>query len=369
MMELRFPLHNYNITKNLPKLYSILKGKIMKMNIRKKGFTLVELLVVIAIIGVLIAMLLPAVQAAREAARRSSCTNNVKQILLGLQNYHDVNNALPPGSVDFYGNCAVRLLPFIEQPAVFDMIAPKFKVDSTDPDAVSVQTWSGSSLSIYGVNVAKDGAGNYIGMTLINTFVCPSDGTARVPISMHEESGWPKAYPSCYVASMGSSRAGHLNNPSGACPASATWYLNNTSEGTDPYDNPAGPFAISTYANMLVLNFKEIPDGLSNTIFYGEVRPEYSGWTRGGWHIVESMFSTAVPLNYKSDRQTKYTDGDHACDACFSWATSLAFKSSHPGGTQFGFGDGSVHFLSETINSETLRLLGDRRDGKPVSIP
>jgi prepilin-type N-terminal cleavage/methylation domain-containing protein/prepilin-type processing-associated H-X9-DG protein len=338
----------------------------MKINFRKNGFTLVELLVVIAIIGVLVALLLPAVQAAREAARRSSCTNNVKQILLGLQNYHDTNNSLPYGVVDHYGNCAVRILPFIEQSVIFDTIAPKFKVGSTDPDKLTVQNSSGASYDLYGVDVAKDGAGNYIGMTLINTFVCPSDGTAREPISLHEESGWPKAYPSCYVGSGGPSRSGFISQS--ACPASATWYLNNTSEFTDVFSQPAGPFG-RTFD--IITCFKEIPDGLSNTIFYGEVRPEYSGFARTGWHINEmnSYANTAVPLNYKSERQTKYTDLDHACDACFSYATGYGFKSCHPGGVQFGFGDGSVHFLSETINSETLRLLGDRRDGKAVSIP
>lgn len=338
----------------------------MKTNIRKKGFTLVELLVVIVIIGVLVAILLPAVQAAREAARRSSCTNNVKQILLELQNYHDVNNSLPYGSVQHYGNCAVRLLPFIEQSAVFDAIAPKFKIGSTDPDALTVQNGDGDPYTMYAVDVAKDGLGNYIGMTRINTFVCPSDGTAREPISLHEESGWPKAYPSCYAASSGSTRTSFISQP--ACPASATWYAYNTSEFTSPTLQPAGPFGI---VYDVIISFKEIPDGLSNTIFYGEVRPEYSGFTRTGWHIndMDGYANTAVPLNYKSERQTKYTDGDHACDACFSYASSYAFKSSHPGGVQFGFGDGSVHFLSETINSETLRLLGDRRDGKPVSIP
>ena len=339
---------------------------------RNHAFTLVELLVVIAIIGILIALLLPAVQAAREASRRSSCTNNIKQICLGLQNYHDVNKSLPYGCLYNYGNTAVRILPFIEQTSVYALIEPKFKVTAaTDPDKITVQSYDGAPRELFGVCVAKGADGKNIGETAISTFFCPSDSTGRTLVSIHQESGWPMAYPTCYAASGGPSRDGHLNRPE--CPDSATWYANNTSEWTGSGGTqPAGPFGTgsSPDAAMFICTFQEIPDGLSNTIFYGEVRPEYSGFARA-WHFADTdgLSNTSVPLNYKSYRQTKYTDQDHSCDACFSWATGYGFKSCHSGGVQFGFGDGSVHFLSETVNSETLRLLGDRRDRKPVSIP
>ena len=341
----------------------------MTSHSHNKAFTLVELLVVIAIIGILIALLLPAVQAAREAARRSSCTNNIKQICLGLQNYHDANKSLPYGVIYNYGNCTMRILPFIEQAQVYALIEPKFKVTSaTDPDKFTATWFTGAAVEWYGVYSAKDANGNYIGQTAINTFFCPSDSTGRTLVSLHD--GWPQAYASCYAASGGPNRSGHINQA--ACPASATWYANNTSQYTDLSFQPAGPFGSASSANdAFICTFQEIVDGLSNTIFYGEVRPEYTGFARIGWHTndVDALVNTAVPLNYKSYRQTKYTDLDHSCDACFSYSTAYGFKSCHSGGVQFGFGDGSAHFLSETINSETLRLLGDRRDRKSVSIP
>ena len=335
---------------------------------KNQAFTLVELLVVIAIIGILIALLLPAVQAAREASRRSSCTNNIKQICLGLQNYHDANKSLPYGVRYNYGNCAVRILPFIEQAQVYALIEPKFKIASAadDPDTFSAPHYQNNMVDWFGVYTAKDANGNYIGQTAISTFFCPSDSTGRTLVSLHD--GWPQAYASCYAASGGPSRSGHMNQPT-ACPDSATWYTYNTSEFTAVgSDQPAGPFGSN---GDFVCTFQEVIDGLSNTIFYGEVRPEYTGFARIGWHVndVDALANTAVPLNYKSYRQTKYTDQDHSCDACFSWASAYGFKSCHSGGVQFGFGDGSVHYLSETINSETLRLLGDRRDRKAVSIP
>jgi prepilin-type N-terminal cleavage/methylation domain-containing protein len=352
------------------------------MKTYSKAFTLVELLVVIAIIGMLIALLLPAVQAAREAARRSSCTNNLKQICLGLQNYHDTHKALPYGVSYHYGTCAVYILPFIEQQALFATIEPKFKLNAdNDPDKLTVTGYSGAGYVLFGVDVAKTGNGTPIGETAISTYFCPSDSTGRTFLDGYDVAGWPKAYAGSYVASGGPSKSGWLNQ-SGACPDSATWYQYNTSEYTDLRDQPAGPFGMTEWtkdANGKILtedggfvcSFQEIPDGLSHTIFYGEIRPEYSGYSRSGWHIsdMNSYTNTAVPLNYKSNRQTKYMDSDHKCDACFSYATAYGFKSCHTGGVQFGFGDGSVHFLSQTINSETLRLLGDRRDRQTVSIP
>ena len=146
----------------------------MKRYFRLKGFTLVELLVVIAIIGILIALLLPAVQAAREAARRSQCTNNIKQLGLGLQNYHDVNKSFPAlqwqamsntaGGSGVYLSGKVGLLPFIEQ-------APLYNTISTSPFSYGGMAVLTSTPTV----VASPLTANPF-TTRIKAFNCPSDG-------------------------------------------------------------------------------------------------------------------------------------------------------------------------------------------------
>src|SRR5262249_18565366 len=145
---------------------------------RRDGFTLIELLVVIAIIGVLIALLLPAVQAAREAARRAQCTNNLKQIALAAQNYHDVNNTFPGGSYSsqFINppnrypenfSCFVRMLPFFEQAPMYSAV--NFDLTSGGPE----------NLTICGVQVGS--------------LLCPSD-TTNNPVTIQPDSVGPPGW-------------------------------------------------------------------------------------------------------------------------------------------------------------------------------
>jgi prepilin-type N-terminal cleavage/methylation domain-containing protein/prepilin-type processing-associated H-X9-DG protein len=308
-----------------------------------KAFTLVELLVVIAIIGILIGLLLPAVQAAREAARRTQCSNNLKQIGLGLHSYHDVYKILPKGShwrgLDMTKNkgpAPLHILPYIEQVAMFEA----FDLSDTAP-STNNQTFPG---------------GIMIGTTEVSTFLCPSNPRKKNGnIALHH-----------YAASSGPTS----DNTSGTCSCSldfnsfATHSINNIKVASSTY---AGPFYRRADSNAT--RFNEVLDGLSNTILFGEVRPECSihhdqGWTRN--NNGQGLTGTIVPINFDSCSVDPAADG---CNRPCNWRTELGFKSLHPGGCQFVFGDGNVRFINQTISHPTYQLLGGKADGKAVQIP
>jgi len=305
---------------------------------RSPGFTLVELLVVIAIIGILIALLLPAVQAAREAARRMQCSNNLKQIGLALHNYHDTNKVFPPGafwggSNPWRGSILIRLLPFIEQQPLYNLF------DFKSAAGTDGQTMPGTSI--------------YIGATIVPTYVCPSDNNGDLlnGRAIHN-----------YAASKGPTA--HIDNSAYSC---AEWQSWNTYT-LAPYDdrtNFAGPFSRLEVATSM----RDCTDGLSNTIYFGEVRRDCSGHTQQGWawsNNGNGLTSTQIPINY--DTCSKLTTAPN-CKRPFNWNTELGFKSRHPGGAQFLFGDGSVHFLTENIDHWQYQYLGGKSDGYTASVP
>ncbi|MCA9221080.1 MAG: DUF1559 domain-containing protein [Planctomycetales bacterium] len=278
------------------------------------GFTLVELLVVIAIIGILVAMLLPAVQAAREAARRSSCTNNLKQIGLALHNYHDTYKTFPAGSIqsNFVSGFA-SILPYIEQNNTADLY--DFSLYYTDPHNQAV---SNQRISVY---------------------LCPSMPLPReVPLVSANETGGPSSY-----------------------------LLN---EGTDDYMAACdGVFGLQWpgygYPNPNV-RFADIIDGTSSTFAVGETTynmrdylwsastPGVGGQVRWGtarWVVgypAIALGTTLKPFNL------------HAA------AGNGGYQSMHPGGANFVYCDGSVHFIPETIDSVTYNALATRQGGEIV---
>ncbi len=332
------------------------------MKYTKHGFTLVELLVVIAIIGILIALLLPAVQAAREAARRMQCTNNMKQIGLAVHSYHDANNVLPYGAMRTgelaNGSSLVRLLPYVEQQAVYDRLAQYF-LDKNACKAKGADYYKSSPIEQWGTDMAKDTDGKLIAKIKMPAYICPSDAQASQLQKLG--TGFEEVYPASYASSVGPTRWSGLRQ--GACPSTSAWYQY-TSVYTDLATQPAGPFCNVGAQQM---SFQEIPDGLSNTIFYGELRVAYTGFTMIGWvwHDCDGFTFTSIPLNHKSSRAVEYGNQgtqDQACDSRFGWGTSYGFKSCHAGGVNFLMGDGAVTFTSDTINPETLRRMGDRRD-------
>jgi prepilin-type N-terminal cleavage/methylation domain-containing protein/prepilin-type processing-associated H-X9-DG protein len=302
----------------------------------KRGFTLIELLVVIAIIGILIALLLPAVQSAREAARRMSCSNNLKQIGLAVLNYEDTAGSLPPGA--FYnrydfpdlpahkGSILIRILPFLEQQPLYDQF------DLADPAGTEGQA----------------SANDYrLGGTKVAPYVCPTDPSNGMK--------GPHA-----VASYAASQGPTPHNGNGSC-----WCENNFNDYTPPpqiweEDVFHGPFTRVPVS----VSLNQITDGLSNTIFFGEVLPLCSVHMGRDWAYTnngQGFGHTHIPINY----DTCQDSGDYCHQPC-NWSTEKGYRSAHPGGAMFLFGDGSVHFLSESINHWDYQRLGNKADGEVI---
>ena len=315
------------------------------INYKSKAFTLVELLVVITIIGILISLLLPAVQAAREAARRAQCANNLKQIGLATLNYESSCGTLPAGaylipsnwdgnsSTTLYrGSVLIRLLPYIEQQALYDQFDFTTEVDN--------QTLSGTS--------------TFIGATVLAAYVCPSDSSPPIIT----DNGRAKHN---YAASMGPTSL--TFNESHPCSEYSTW--NQYALATfSSFGSGAGVF----YRNSINNPISSIHDGLSNTIFFGEILPVCSGHQRSGWAASnngQGFTSTLVPINYNSCDDSS----SEGCRHSNNWNAEIGHKSSHPGGAMFAFGDGSVHFLSEGIDYQNYQYLGAKADGKPAQLP
>jgi prepilin-type N-terminal cleavage/methylation domain-containing protein len=345
---------------------------------RRPAFTLVELLVVIAIIGILVSLLLPAIQAAREAARRAQCQNNLRQLGIGIQSYHDVNKKLPVGAYwgDTRSGCKscgptdpnpeccqtdrgtilMLLLPFLEEQALFDAINKKIVVDEQ-----------------------KLPNGQPIGGVRIATFVCPSDEHPTEASHTASEYGQlsvdlMKTYKmSNYAASRGPTR--HINGGT-SCSLTSNW--NNQFNPTHPKmvtdypeigGNPerwrmsGGPFT------RMGVNFKlsQIVDGPSHTIFMGEVRPACSMHAAEGWlftHSGNGLISTLVPINFDTCNQ----DASHGCNSWNTWSSELGFKSPHPGGAHFVMGDASVQFMPDSIDPFVYNALGGKADGEAASL-
>ncbi|HEY2252376.1 MAG TPA: DUF1559 domain-containing protein [Planctomycetaceae bacterium] len=315
----------------------------------RRAFTLIELLVVIAIIAVLVSLLLPAVQQAREAARRTQCKNNLKQLGLALHNYHDTfsrlpyNNATNPGMGNAQASVFIRILPQLDQQSLFNMC--NFSL----PPSGHV-----SYCLVNGV------AGNYVGDVTLPALLCPSDD----PIPAQ---GGSVFAPCNYAPSLGS--CGMLSY--GYCPQYE--YTSVSPTGTQPWggstpQKSTGPFSFYT---TICQKFSDITDGLSNTIFMGEIRGKCGGpeFATGGWGWQDPhafYFATNGPINYPTCPGEGAGVSQTGCNSLRSYDTSNGFKSRHAGGAQFLLGDGTVRFLSQSIDYDTYQRLGKRNDGQPI---
>jgi prepilin-type N-terminal cleavage/methylation domain-containing protein/prepilin-type processing-associated H-X9-DG protein len=313
---------------------------------RKRGFTLIELLVVISIIAVLIALLLPAVQSAREAARRISCVNNLKQLGLAMHNYHDVNLSFPQGGYyDPYNGSLyspwmhsflVGLLPNMDQAPLFNAFNSNWRY-YTVPNIVNF-TVHGAKLSV---------------------LACPSDPAVilgNATYTTNGVNGWPGP---TYTAGLTSYRgvSGPWTNP----PRGHSG--NNANQGGPPIAGNTSPDPnwSAEYNNALGMVFMtsnvkigDVTDGTSNTLMISEgVFGRLSQTDQNCWHwwtagnygdsLQSCMFAPNPDLGLQSRGLADVTNG---ADVFI-----ISASSNHPGGVNFVFADGSVRFIKNTINS------------------
>jgi len=309
--------------------------------IRRRAFTLVELLVVIAIIGILVALLLPAVQSAREAARRMECSNNLKQIALALANYESSVGVFPPGRMGCDGwtgdVCAgntsaqrpgtsgfVMILPQLEQQNLYDQFGfEKGAVfpahPNNSPDGTS-DGWRTPEVDA-AIKVRPE------------MFVCPSDNSKPTFGNTEDATG-------SYALCQGS------RGPTFGIDQVKVKHYNN------------GMFHYRT-----TIAQSEVRDGMSNTIFVGETIMNHTSesqnrWTVGARHL-SSMRSTDNPLNSPPGQGVVVLD-------LYGYQANGAFGSRHPGGALFAFGDGHVVFLGENVDLNTYRALSTRDGGEVI---
>ena len=360
-----------------------------------RAFTLVELLVVIAIIGILIALLLPAVQAAREAARRMQCSNNLKQIGLAVHNFHDARKGLPPimtwpGKMSFWP----LLYPFIEQQANYDFLQP---VQNTPEDGVTPGFFQFDNA--WWASLTQE---QRQGLASIPGFKCPSrrSGAASTSAAAAEEERFGNGPQADYACVYIRTNSGD-SDPWGwfwqlGYPAEIEGPLRYAGPGTNEYDDwDAGLRGVNwtvrdTFAwwrdgtsNQLVVGEKHIPvdmlgggkvSGLTAVDFYQSDSESLDGaaWDIDGsylahvWWYVGGRFNVARAIHRNGPTLAKGpNDFRGNPDAHFGFG----FGSYHTGVCQFAVGDGSVQALSNTIPGNILAALARVNSGQAVSIP
>jgi prepilin-type N-terminal cleavage/methylation domain-containing protein len=307
------------------------------MHSTRRGFTLIELLVVIAIIGILIALLVPAVQKVREASARSQCQNSLKQLALGVHGYHDVKKRTPfngrnnPGATTQQGCCGIndtfwswiaRSLPYIEQEALYI----KGNVET-------------GTLAASGI---LD--------TPLTLLWCPSDDTNLRKTRTD-------------AADLGSNKIG-LTNYKGV--SGSNW-----GDGDPQWRYPPGNATSHDgiyFGNGMFyrddtrfkLRITDITDGTSNTFMIGEDVPEKTLWS--SWPYSNNAVGTCgIGPNATKPSGVEYTPND--------WPNNYSFRSKHADGLQFALADGSVRFISNSIDIQLYRNLASIKLGEQGSVP
>jgi prepilin-type N-terminal cleavage/methylation domain-containing protein/prepilin-type processing-associated H-X9-DG protein len=348
------------------------------MQLRAKNrhaFTLVELLVVIAIIGILIGMLLPAVQQVREAARRVTCANNIRQLALGSHNYESAHEEFPPGmqqydhtkipglaaessspyTVRLFGYTVfMRLLPYVEQDNVYQRMDFAASADAAKTNSVNPATGA--------IDADAPSA------SLVPAYLCPSDAIENEVVEF-SSTGTGRAQGFFSMTSYAGNQGTH----------SGYWADRNArSDGAFFVTGPNSKMISSQQFlndNQKPMTMAEIADGSSNTFCFGErfhsdrvfdavlvpIRNRYKMGEMGAWAWFGGarghnmlLASTRVKLNYQLPEGTvsAWTPRDERLSA---------FGSGHPGGANFAFCDGSAHFISDNIDQITYQALSTRQ--------
>jgi prepilin-type N-terminal cleavage/methylation domain-containing protein/prepilin-type processing-associated H-X9-DG protein len=349
---------------------------------RRRAFTLIELLVVIAIIAVLISLLLPAVQSAREAARRAQCVNNIKQVVLACHNYENQIGAFPPDSIaagDWTGTWWAWpsfILPQMEQGSSYNSV--NFSLSCCDL-----------------VNLTAR-------LTIVSSYLCPTDDSFKIfndrvyiDASLPDFNNPPgnpppkSAAPTNYVGSQGDMMNNTIFDSLCVDPAQISFKNANgfASNGCTPppvwWNGAAAPFRgiFGDCSNAASIRLSQVTDGLSNTMMIGENSPNLNSglaWVSGN----DIYATTILPMNWMTSLRNGQTDpatGEVCSPAawnpgptqqihCFNnqWYYQ-GFKSFHPSGCNFGFCDGSVKFLKQTIDVRAYMGLSTRAGGEIIS--
>lgn len=347
-----------------------------KVNQTSHGFTLVELLVVIAIIGVLVGLLLPAVQAAREAARRMSCGNNLKQLGLACLNYESAQSKLPVsihqwgedfsitgewlasgdsrystsvGGPGFLGKgWIVDVLPQMEQQAAYERLSQQMEVDQ------SFGARANRGLGLGHINVREIVSAQY------DFLSCPSDNSA-LPSEQQWHWDGVTVGTTCYKGVIGDSVVTDGSSRGQTSPGSVSSSFAAFGSLPDCHNTQEcnGLLFRNSYLNPVKL--RQISDGASNTFLIGEsvVEQDFHSaafFSDGDWA------SCGIPLNY-------FVLGAPVEEIKVNqWFDQRGFRSLHPGGAQFVMADGSVQYISEGIETLTYRGLATRDGGEVVSL-
>ena len=322
--------------------------------LRRPGFTLIELLVVIAIIAVLIALLLPAVQQAREAARRTQCKNNLKQIGLALYNYHSTHGVFPPGGIG-YGWCEVSasrpgtpfimnihgfslILPYMEQMSIYDNLDFESAMQGLDHGGCC-----GRAGNTEGI-VSVDPANNAAMLSMQNpAFLCPSDNG----------NPWLGTGTTYGIdAGQGGAKANYdlIAQRSLSC---NSWTHQNVRSRRMFGENSSTKIG-------------DVTDGTTNTLMVGETTLEVANGSGTAWGY-RGWVMTGIDLQTTGINEWNITTaGEVQVGNVDSWGQAA---SLHTGGAHFALGDGSVRFLSETTNLTLLTRLCTMSDGHAVQMP